>query len=120
MSSRSLAIHLHELELLAHVGVTDAERARAQRLVLNITVYPRDAATTHDDINHAVNYSAVAEQVHDVTRSRAVRLIETLAADIADRLLARFPVCRVIVEVRKFVLPNTSHVSVTVSREIEP
>lgn len=117
MPDRPLLIHVHELEVLGHVGVTEAERSRAQRLVLNLSVEARlDAANLNDDIAATVNYSAIAHEAQEIVREQHPHLIETLAAAIADRLLQTFPISRAEVEVRKFVLPEASYVSVTVSR----
>jgi dihydroneopterin aldolase len=44
-------------------------------------------------------------------------LIETLAEETAAHLLARFPLRKVAVEVRKFILPDVDYVSVTAIRE---
>jgi dihydroneopterin aldolase len=48
---------------------------------------------------------------------RADKLIETLAAAIAAHLLAAFPIVRVRVELRKFILPDVKYVAVIVTRE---
>lgn len=120
MPRDSYCVHVHELELLAHVGVTGEERARAQRLVLNITIWPRAQLTgLADDITATVNYSAVARETQELVRDHSVRLIETLAADIAARLFEVFSIARVEVEIRKFVLPGASYVAVNVVRDAD-
>ena len=50
-------------------------------------------------------------------RDRRDRLIETLADAIGRHLLEVFEINRIVVEVRKFVLPEVKFVSVTVMRE---
>jgi dihydroneopterin aldolase len=44
-------------------------------------------------------------------------LIETLADAVANHLLRVFPIQRVTVELRKFILPEVEFVSVTVTRD---
>jgi len=100
------------------VGVPDSERAKPQRLSLNVTLWPR-IAELHDDIANTVNYSAVAERVKDFIRRHDYKLIETLAEETAAHLLTQFSLTKVEVEVRKFVLPDANYVSVTAVREDE-
>ncbi len=111
-------IHIEQLELFARVGVPTSERSEPQRLILNITLWPR-IAELHDDIANTVNYSAVAERVKDFIRRHDYKLIETLAEETAAHLLAQFNLRKVEVEVRKFVLPDANYVSVTAVREGE-
>jgi len=109
-------IHIEQLEVQARVGVPDPERAQPQRLILNITFWPKKAGP-RDHIADTVNYSEVAAALKEFVAQRDYRLIETLAEETAGHLLARFPLRKVAVEVRKFVLPDADHVSVIAIRE---
>lgn len=110
-------VHIRELEVLAHIGVTENERAKSQRLVVNVTVSLREPLQDlNDDITRTANYSAMALEVGELAAQRSYRLIETFADTVASRLLERFPVSRASVEVRKFVLPGSTFVSVTANR----
>jgi len=111
-------VHIEQLEVHGRVGVPDSERAKPQRLSLNVTLWPR-IAELHDDIANTVNYSAVAERVKDFIRRHDYKLIETLAEETAAHLLTQFSLSKVEVEVRKFVLPDANYVSVTAIREDE-
>ena len=111
-------IHIEQLELFARVGVPTSERSEPQRLILNITLWPK-IAELHDDIANTVNYSAVAECVKNFVSHHDYKLIETLAEETAAHLLAQFNLRKVEVEVRKFVLPDANYVSVTAIREGE-
>jgi dihydroneopterin aldolase len=109
-------IHIEQLEVFARVGVPDSERAAPQRLTLNVTIWPKKAGT-RDNIAETVNYSEVATSLKQFIGKRDYRLIETLAEETAGHLLTRFPLRKVAIEVRKFVLPDADHVSVTAIRE---
>ena len=109
-------IHIEQLEIHVRVGVPDSERAQAQRLILNVTFWPKRSGP-RDDIADTVNYSEVAASLKEFVAQRDYRLIETLAEETAGHLLARFPLRQVTVEVRKFVLPDADYVSVTAIRE---
>jgi dihydroneopterin aldolase len=109
-------IHIEQLEVYTRVGVSDSERAAPQRLSLNVS-FSLKRAGPRDNIADTVNYSEVAEVVKKFVTGRDYRLIETLAEETAGHLLARFPLRKVEVEVRKFVLADASYVSATALRE---
>jgi len=109
-------IHIEQLEIHACVGVADSERVQPQRLTLNVTFW-LNRAGPRDNIADTVNYSEVAASLKQFVVQRDYRLIETLAEETAGHLLRRFPLRKVAVEVRKFVLPDADHVSVTAIRE---
>ena len=111
-------IHIEQLEVFARIGVPDSERAEAQRLSLNVTLWPK-IVEPRDEISDTVNYSEVAESLKHFVRQHDHTLIETLAEQIAAHLLAEFSVRKVELEVRKFVLPDANYVSVTAAREQE-
>lgn len=110
-------IHIRELELLARVGVPEQERAQPQRLTASITLWPTAGLEQlADQIDRTVDYAAVAQGVAVFAAKRGDHLIETLAAEIASDLLATFPLKRVRIELRKFILPNTKYVAVILTR----
>jgi dihydroneopterin aldolase len=110
-------IRVEQLELSARVGVTDAERSQPQRLTVSMTLWPRRLLVDlGDDIGNTINYSEVCEQTKEFACSRSDKLIETLADRLAVYLLKQFSIQRITVELRKFVLPDTKFVAVTVTR----
>ena len=110
-------IHIEGLEVWARVGVPEEERGTRQRLEFNITIWPIELMTTlQDDLTRTIDYAAVATETKQFVEARSDRLIETLAETVANQLLAMFPISKVTVELRKFILPNTKFVSVTVTR----
>lgn len=112
------AIHIEQLEIYARVGVPENERSIPQRITVTITAWPNAGfRKMGDDIGATVNYSAIARVVRDVVHERRDSLIETLAENIAAELLKQFPVRRVRLELRKFVLPDAAYVSVTLVRD---
>jgi dihydroneopterin aldolase len=110
-------IHIEQLEVSAHVGVPEQERANPQRLIVSISFWPypqiRDVA---DNIDQTVNYSVVAEETKSFLRDQSVNLIETLADRLAAYLLKTFPIQKVTLELRKFPLQDAKYVSATVTR----
>ncbi len=109
-------IHIEQLKVLARVGVSPAERRKRQRLVLNITLWPsRDLRDLKDAVERTVDYCAVCRSADKFITDRTARLIETLASDLAAHLLRTFPIRKVGVEIRKFVLKRAAYVSVAVT-----
>jgi 7,8-dihydroneopterin aldolase/epimerase/oxygenase len=111
-------IIIKRLELLAHIGVPEEERAHRQRLTASLVLEPlRDFRALNDRLENTVDYYYVAECVRIFSAMRPRRLIETLAEEIAAELLARFPLRSVEIELRKYILPDAAYVAVQLRRE---
>ncbi len=111
-------ITISDLEVFYHVGVPDAERARAQRLLITVEMQlDFHAATATDDLIHTVDYFAASQRLLRLGEGQHWKLIEKLAADIANIVLTEFKVSRVTVEVKKFIIPQTKYVSVKLTRD---
>jgi len=111
-------VRIEQLELEAHIGVTEEERSRSQRLVLNLSVWSRAPFDQlQDNLDKTVNYVELCRTARQFVENRADKLIETLASELASHLLGKFPLGAVEVEIRKFVLPNTKYVSASVRRK---
>ncbi len=111
------SILIADLELSAHIGVPDLERAEMQRLTLNLTLSPcRGFSDLGDDIQKTVDYFVLTRQVRKLAAERPRKLIETLAEEIAAFVLREFPLAEVEVELRKYILPDTAFVGVRVHR----
>ena len=110
-------IHIEQLKILAQVGVSKAERARRQRLVLNITVWPaRDLRDVKDAVSRTVDYSVLCQETKTYSSRQSPKLLETLAQDLTAHLLRKFRIRKVRLEIRKFVLKDAAYASVTVTR----
>lgn len=110
-------ITIVDLEVFYRVGVPDAERAQPQRLLLTMEMDSDfSAAAKSDAIADTIDYFAVSQRLLKFGEGRSWRLIEKLAADIADLILAEFKPQNVTVEVKKFPLPQARHVSVILTK----
>jgi phosphoglycolate phosphatase len=103
----------------AQIGVSDEERASAQTVAITIhfRIFER-FASLEDDFARTVDYSAVASEISGFVGAGKYRLIETLVTQLADHLMVKFPLSYLEVELKKFVLPETDHVSVRTVRRI--
>ena len=111
-------VRIERLEIFAHIGVPDEERAAPQRLTFNLALWPiRQAGEIHDEISRAVNYATVCAETRKFVAASRNKLIETLADALAAHLLATFEIRRITIELRKYILPDVEFVSVIVTRE---
>ena len=116
---RSDRIHIRDLEVAAEIGVYPEERGIRQDLILNLTIFSdQRRASRDDDLESTVDYEAAAEEVVDLVESSSFRLIESLAAAVADRLLDHRGVRAVGVTVDKpGAVRRTRSVAVEIFRE---
>jgi dihydroneopterin aldolase len=105
---------------VTRIGVPAEERKSPQSVEAFLQMSPsRGHLRDLDDaIESTIDYYRVSERVRQLAASGERQLIETLAEEIADLLLTDFPVRAVTVEIRKFILPDTQHVAVTLSKAI--
>jgi 7,8-dihydroneopterin aldolase/epimerase/oxygenase len=92
-------VELHGLEVFGRHGVLDEEKRDGQVFIYDVELEVDEPA--NDRIDDAVDYRLVADCVRQVSDSRSLDLIESLAAAVAEALLDRFPVARARVRVRK-------------------
>ncbi len=114
-------IRIVDLQVWAFIGVPDAERAQAQRLLVSVemTIDSFSHAADTDDIAWTVHYGEVAQHIQQVTGKRHRKLLETLAEELAAELFKSFPIRTIALEIKKFILPEAAHVSVRIERARE-
>jgi dihydroneopterin aldolase len=112
-------IRVIDLEVFTHIGVPDAERrepsACSSRWKWKPPGFPRAAA--ENDIGRTVDYLQVAQYIKRFAGEKPRQLLETFAEELARDLLGAFPIRRLRLEVKKFILPDAAHVSVEIERK---
>jgi 7,8-dihydroneopterin aldolase/epimerase/oxygenase len=82
-------IELRGLTIRGNHGVFSHERRDGQDFMVDITVWLDSAvAAASDDLADTVDYGALAQLAADVVTGPPRDLIETVAAEIADRVMA--------------------------------
>ena len=111
-------IRIVDLDVMARIGVPDEERAEPQRLLISVDMScdPFSRAAETDNLAWTINYFEVAERIKSVTAQRPRKLLETLAEDLAFDLLKTFPIKKIALEIKKFILPEAKYVSVVIER----
>jgi dihydroneopterin aldolase len=106
-------ISIVDLEVTCHLGVPPEERAKPQR-ILCTAVFPvpdfKKAAQT-DNLEHTFNYYDLSQLLQKTACQKERKLIETLATDLAQSAFAVFPIPWIDLELKKFILPETRHIS---------
>src|SRR3954467_10087194 len=106
-----------ELEVFYRVGVTEAERARPQRLLLTVEMtHDFKAAAARDDLAETIDYAALSERLLHFGDDCHWSLVETLATDLAAMVLDNFSPKQVSIEIKKFSIPQARYVGVRVIR----
>ncbi|RRO17254.1 dihydroneopterin aldolase [Saccharopolyspora rhizosphaerae] len=82
-------ITLTGLEVRGHHGVFDHEKQDGQLFKVDITVWIDLAdAAANDDLDKTLHYGELAEMAAGIVGGPSRDLIETVAAEIADRVMA--------------------------------
>ena len=94
-----MRIELDGVVLPGFHGVLEEERTQGQRFRFDVAI--ELAEPREDDIDATVDYRDLVAVVREVSDGTRYRLLETLAAAVADELARRFPVEHVRVRVGK-------------------
>jgi FolB domain-containing protein len=112
-------ITIVDLEVYFCVGVTDEERAKPQRLLLTVDMsLDFTSASVSDRIERTINYQTVAEELLKFGEGRSWKLLEKLVANIAERILAEYKPQSVLVEAKKFSVPQARFISVSTGQTL--
>ena len=95
-------IFITALSVDAIIGIYEWERGVRQRVEIDLEMWVDvSRAAQSDAIEDTLNYKSVAKRVLAFAQESRFRLVEALAAKIADLVLAEFAVARVRVTVHK-------------------
>ncbi len=107
-------------EIEACHGCSPGEKTNPQRFLLNVTVDIADREKQDDDLETTLSYLDVIEICRSVMNGPHRHLMETLAGEIADRIVALKYVAGVEIEIEKCNPPIpdfTGRVGVRIYRE---
>ena len=116
--SKMSFITIVDLEVFYRVGVSDEERAKPQWLLLTVDIkFDFISAAVSGRIERTIDYHEVVKRLKKLGESRNWKLIESVATDIANKILSEFRPESVTVEVKKFSLPEARYVSVSLTKQ---
>ncbi|MEZ4586693.1 MAG: dihydroneopterin aldolase [Gemmatimonadales bacterium] len=89
----ALTIRLTDLRVPISIGWTELERRAPQpiRFDLEIALPAPPAATVSDELADTIDYAALAELIRRTAAEEPVRLLERLAAKVADAVRGALP-----------------------------
>jgi len=109
----SASLSLVDLKLLCRVGVPDQERAKPQKLLCTV-VFPvpnLKKAAASDHLSNTIDYHALSQLLQSTALRGQRKLIEKLASELAQAAFRRFRLPWIEIELKKFILPETRHIS---------
>ncbi len=107
-------ITVDRIDVRVHIGVTEKEKKRRQRISVSLDIVPQTGPGHIDDcIDSTVNYSALRQDVLLLLKQERFGLIETAAEKIADRIASRYAISALSVTVTKYPYRDTRSVSYT-------
>src|SRR6266436_9028199 len=83
-----MRILVHDLMLMAKIGLHQHERVASQRIRINLDLSIADPGPINDNYDKVVCYGELVAGVRHVIGEEHVNLVETLAERIADMCLA--------------------------------
>ena len=99
-------IILDGMEFYGFHGCNDDEKQLGQKFLVNVEVeVSLEAAGKSDDLNDTVSYSHLFRAVKSVFEGPPRNLLETVAGEIAEKLITDFPVTTVTIRVMKMFPP---------------
>lgn len=110
-------IFIRDLMVTCCIGVHRHEEIRPQRLRLNLDLAVREEQALGDDLANVVCYERIADGVRSTVAGRHIRLLETLADEIAAICLADERVRSVRVRIEKLdIFADATSVGVEIER----
>jgi dihydroneopterin aldolase len=110
-------VFIKQLTLMAQIGIHPHERQAAQPICISINAaVPEALGSTPETLAEVVCYEAISNRIKNIIAQGHVDLVETLAEQIADDLLAAFPIQRLNVRIEK---PEAISEAAAVGVEIE-
>ncbi len=111
-------VFISGLKVQAVIGVYGWEREHAQPLIFDITMASDlKLAGQSDDLDDAINYAAVSEDIISLTKALQPKLIERLADEVASMVLSKYGPKEVTVKISKpDAVPAAGCVGVEITR----
>ena len=113
-------IIIKEARFPCNIGVSRKERKEKQEIIIDAELFLNiKKASKTDKIIYAVNYSEVHDLIKNIVESKKYKLIEAMAENVAEEILNKFSVNKVLVRVKKpeaFANRNAKYAAVEITR----
>ena len=117
-NTQSDVVFVKGLNVEAVIGVFDWERAITQPLLIDIALETDiSRAAISDDVSDALSYKEVCDDVSEWCKEIQAKLLEHLAGQLSDRLLAKYPCQKITLSIAKpTAIAQTDAVGVQITR----
>lgn len=116
-------VRLQRMTFYGFHGVSKAERETGRRYEVDCELaFDFSEAGTTDSLKNTIDYTLIYATIDKILTSEDVKLLETLATRIVDRILEDFPVQWVKTRVRKMIPPipgNLDYIEVELEKARE-
>jgi dihydroneopterin aldolase len=105
-------IIIKDASFLCNIGVTRQERSKKQKILIDVELF--------FSVGHTVNYSQVYALIKSIVKEKEYKLIETMAENVAEEVLKKFPIKKIVVRIKKpsaLADRNVRYVAVEIVRE---
>lgn len=115
-------VYIHGLAVETVIGIFDWERTIKQKVVVDLEMaVDITASAANEDIDRTVSYKDVADRLIEFIANSEFLLVETMAEEIANLILAEFPVPFVRLKLGKpGAVPEAQDVGVMIERGQKP
>ncbi len=104
-------IILEEIKAYSHVGISEKERAKKQKILVSVYIEPeKRSVSIKDSIDNTINYSNIKTDVKNILKTGTFNLIETVAERVAHHIKRNYSVKNVTIYVKKFPYRDTKYV----------
>ncbi len=112
-------IFIQQLQVNTIIGVYDFERKNKQSVFLDIEMhYNASQAIASDNLEYALDYHKISNEIHDFIAQSRFQLIETMADKVCLKLLNHEQIQKVILTINKpHALQKAKNVSVKITRQ---
>ena len=115
-------VYIHGLAVETVIGIFDWERTIKQKVVVDLEMaVDIKASAASENIDRTVSYKHVADRLIEFIANSEFLLVETMAEEIANLILAEFPVPFVRLKLGKpGAVPEAQDVGVMIERGQKP
>ncbi len=108
-------IEIKDLSVMIHIGVTETERIKEQEILITVEIIPFNYPPEDDNIESAVNYSTIREEIIEIAKNSKFRLIESLAKMIANNIKNKYNLKQISVTIKKFPYSDVKYVGFSIT-----
>ena len=111
-------ILIEDLAVETTIGAYNWEKAIKQKLYITLALhYDAQAASQTDDLNLAIDYAKVSQQVQNFCDNSQCALLEKLSMDILQLLKTHYPLTKALIKIRKpQAIANAKDLSLTMEQ----